>query len=169
MVTIKRITPEDLDVFFDLFSGLVKTQFNEYSDKTKEFMVTHKKAWSKETYKRLISDTTRILLGAWKSRKLVGILDAEIMIGGVSLCTWLIVDPGFQRKGVGKKLLKSWEHLVRKEGIHSLFLYSSKHVIPFYKKMGFEVSGLHKKGWFGSDEYILTKLIQEPKEENFLK
>jgi hypothetical protein len=34
--------------------------------------------------------------------------------------------------------------------------------------VGFTLVGLQEKAWFGVDVYIFTKLIQEPKEENFL-
>lgn len=168
-VEIKRLKENNLDEFFDLFSRLVKTQFKEYSEKSREYMVTSNRAYSKEKYLDLIKDPFTLLLGAYANNKLVGLLHANIMDGGVSLCIWIMVDPDFQKKGIGQKLLKHWENISLTYGAHSLFLYASKHNISFYEKMRFELSGLHKKAWYGTDDYIFTKLIQEPKEENYLR
>lgn len=166
---IRKITIKDLDIFFALFSRILKTEFPEYSIRTKEFMIRNKNGWNKKKYRKWILDSSKFILGAWKKGKLVGVFEGETMVGGVSLCTWIMVDPDFQKQGIGKKILQAWESVSLKKGIHSLFLYSTKKNIPFYTKAGFELSGVHKKGWFGSDDYMLTKLIQEPKEENFLR
>ena len=46
---------------------------------------------------------------------------------------------------------------------------SAEKTLKFYEKLGYKIIGHDTKGYFGGDEYLLKKLIQEPKEENFLR
>ena len=48
-------------------------------------------------------------------------------------------------------------------------LQSDRRNLEFYKKRGYSVLGFDEKGYFGVDNYIMKKVIQEPKEKNFLK
>lgn len=166
-ITVKRVTKRTLDSYFEVFSNTLITQFPEYSKKKIEFFISM--PWSKRRYKKLLRNKNRLLLGAWVNNKLASVLDAEMPFGGVSLCIWVMVDSKFQRKGVGIKLLTTWENIVKKKGSHSLYLYADKRNISYYKKLGFELLGLWSRSWFGGDVYIFTKLIQEPREENYLK
>ncbi len=166
-VVIKRVREKDLNAFFELFSRLIRAGFPEYSQKTREFMVTNKRMWTKSHFKEQVK--RRLIIGAWAGNKIVGLIYADSPWGGVSLAYWLMIDPNFQRQGIGKKLLATWEKIVKDKGAHFIYLYADKRNVDYYKERGFEIAGLMKKGWFGSDDYIFTKLLQEPKEENYLK
>lgn len=168
-VEIKQITEKELDEFFEVFSRLLKTQFPEYAGNIATHMTSNPKMWSKKRYRILIKNRSNIVLGARIEDSLVGLIDADFPLGGVSFCTWIMVDPKSQRKGIGKELLRAWEHSVKERGGHFLFLYSDERNIPFYEKFGFKLSGKFEKAWFGETDYIMSKLIQEPKEENFLR
>lgn len=164
---IKNLENEKLDEFFELFKSLLETQFTEYSKRTRKFLYANSRTINKEELQRKMKKD--IVLAAFSNKQIIGILIADLPFGGVSFCHWLAVDPKFQRKGVGKILLKTWEEQTKTLGAHNLRLESRESNIPFYEKIGFKVLGFDKKGYFGTDNYILVKLIQEPKEANFLK
>ncbi len=166
---IRQLALSELDIFFDFFSSVLLAEFAEYSARSKKYMLTSPRMWNKENFESILKNHTRILLGAFKNEELVGFLEAEYPFAGVSLAIWLMVDPKFRRKGIGKNLLKNWEERIVELGGHNLYLYADKRNKNFYEKMGFEMVGFHKKSWFGNDEFIFSKIIQEPKEENFLR
>jgi N-acetylglutamate synthase-like GNAT family acetyltransferase len=48
------------------------------------------------------------------------------------------VNPKYQRKGVGRKLMENIENLAKKRKIKKLIVHSSLYAEGFYKKMGFK-------------------------------
>ena len=110
-----------------------------------------------------------MILGAYSRGLIVGFAHGTLPWGGISIVYWLAVDPKFQHKGIGTAILKEWEKIAEEKGAHSIHLDSNKKNLKFYEKLGYKVIGFDEKSWFGASGYILTKLIQEPKEENFLK
>lgn len=166
---IRKLTLQDHQKVFDLFSSLIATQFPEYSLNIRKAIVNHPKYWNSNNFKKRLHNKDRFILGAFMTNTLVGLIDAEMPFGGVSFAVWLMVHPQHQRQGIGSALLKKWEKKMLTKGAHLLYLYSDKRNIPYYQKLGFTKAGLMKNSWFGTDDYVLTKLIQEPKEENFLR
>jgi ribosomal protein S18 acetylase RimI-like enzyme len=168
-LVIRKITAREIEQFYSLFASLVKTEFPEYSEKTRFHMLTASHLWTKESYKQALLSDRKNLLGAFIGNQLTGIVDSTLYGGGVAFCNWLMIDTKFQKKGVGKTLLQSFEKLAMDAGCHCVFLYASKHNIAFYEKMGYKQSGVFEKGWFGNTDYLFTKILQEPKEENYLR
>lgn len=164
---IKRITLKDLDVFFDFFQKTVKSEFPEYSKGDLEYIFT--RGWSKEYYKEWLNNKERYILGAFNDGKLIALLDAKEPELGVCYCNWIMVDRKLQKKGIGTKLLSKLEIEMKRKGVHMLFLHADKKNISYYKKVGYKWVGNMEKAWFGQDHHIFTKLIQEPKEENYLR
>jgi len=68
-----------------------------------------------------------------------------IRIAGLPLGSWKIrqvaVDPVFQGKGIGRRLMEEVIRRARVEGIEQLVLHSRKPVCGFYEALGFEVVG----------------------------
>ena len=164
-ITIKPLELENKKEYLDLFSKLLLDDFPEYGKKTKDFIFNEQKT----LYNQKIQSPREFMFGAFKNGVLSGIIEGGFVGGGVSYISWLLVHPDFQRKGVGKSLLHECENRLIGKGIHSVHLYSSKWNNPYYEKMRFELVGLYKNGWYGSSDYMFSKTIQEPKEENFLK
>lgn len=166
-ITIKDITLNDLDIFLNFFSNILHSSFPEYSSKTMEFFVT--KVWNKEKYAKKIEKKEGYVYGAFYNDQLVGILDADKPFGGVSWCSWLMIDCNFTGKGIGTALITKWQEAVLKDKGHGLFLGADKRNFEYYKKIGFKHIGTMERGWFGHNEYMCAKILQEPKEENFLR
>lgn len=166
-IKIKKITLKDLDIFYDFFQRAVISEFKEYSEKDREFIFN--KGWSKARYESFLKNGNRFILGAWDDEKLVALLDAELPYLGVSFCNWLMVDAKYQKKGIGTKLIREFEDVMKEKGAHMIYLYAGPCNVSYYQKVGYELNGTMKKSWFGQDHSVLTKLLQEPKEENYLK
>lgn len=168
-VEIRKVDLKSFDEFYKLFEKLVKTQFPEYSNRITDWLIKSPKGHNKERLRKEIEDNSTLVLGAYSNGLIMGFAHGTLPWGGISLVYWLAIDPKFQHKGVGTAILKEWGKITIAEGGHAIHLDSNKRNLKFYEKLGYEVIGFDKKCYFGSSDYILTKLIQEPKEENFLK
>lgn len=165
--TIKKITLKDINIFYEFFQKTVKEEFPEYSKGDLKYIFT--RGWSKKNYREWLKNENRFILGAFNNKKLIALLDAENPQLGVCFCSWIMVDRKLQKKGIGTKLLSKLEIEMKRKGVHMIFLYADKKNIPYYKKVGFKWVGNMEKAWFGQDHHILTKLIQKPTEENYLR
>lgn len=166
---IKKITHQESNSLFEVFSKIVKTEFPEYSSKVIQYLLTHPRAFTKESFKRKIEEESHWALLAYIKGTLVGFIYGEATHGGVSSVYWLGIDREFQRKGIGSVLLLKWETIVKEEGAHVIHLYTFERDLGFYEKLGYKTIGLDKKSYYGVDLHILRKHIQEPREENYLK
>jgi GNAT superfamily N-acetyltransferase len=78
---------------------------------------------------------------------------------------WFIVDPEFQRLGIGKELLGKVEMKVKELGANDLFLYTNMHpkfkkARKFYKKMGYNKTDDVDHPRFGDDIIFLFKQLK---------
>ncbi len=168
MHSINKVELAEVDELFDLFSKLILSQFPEYTQRVRKHLITSNRTYNKDFITKKIEEE-HIVLCAKVNGKIVGIFIADRPLGGASFGYWLMVDPAFQRKGIGRDLLKTWEEIAKNSGAHNLRLESDKANVEYYKKMGFKLIGLDEKGYFGSDNYIFAKIIQEPNEENIIR
>lgn len=69
------------------------------------------------------------------------VMDNNKAIGTIGLeknkICGLFIDPEFQKKGIGKKLMEKAENEVEKNGYCEVVLSSSLNAIDFYKKLGY--------------------------------
>ncbi len=75
----------------------------------------------------------------------------------IPIMTYLMVEDGFQRKGLGTLLVKRWEELMKIEG-HLLVMTSTEVVNTaqqFYRKLGYKDIG----GYLNPPEYKVYELI----------
>lgn len=168
-VRIEKLRREDIDSFFEFFSKSILTQFPEYSIASKKWLISSPQAFSKERMMRGVGEKESLWLLAYVKNHLAGFIYGEKPWGGVCDIYWLVVDSNLQRKGIGRSLLMEFEKIVKKLGAHSIHLRTDPRNLEFYKKAGYDVIGLETKTYLGTDDYVLKKLIQEPKEENFLR
>lgn len=161
---ILPLKEEDIKEILPYFKEWYKL-FDEYSKNTIFYFI---KGTNQEDLLKKLKEEWTILVAFSKSRP-VGIIMANKPYGGVIYCDVLLVDENFQKKGIGSRLLEEFENISKRKGVHNIRVESEERDLPFYEKNGYEVVGLDKKGYWGTDNYILKKLIQEPKEENFLK
>ena len=69
--------------------------------------------------------------------------------GAFNATIWdLIVDPEFQGMGLGKALMELLVRSLLKRDISNITLYADSGVVPFYKRLGFDVDPEGIKGMF---------------------
>ncbi len=170
----RKATLNDLDKFHAFFTKRLKKDFlrsrdnpDNYSALTIEYL--YNEQFNKKYFTDKIKSGNKIVYLALDNREIIGFLVVETIDGGVSFGLWLAVDEDQRGKGVASSLLKLWEKEVIDWGGHNIYLYTEKRNLQFYKKRGFTFIGLIPKSWFGSDHYLFHKIIQEPKEENYLR
>lgn len=161
MISIRELTDGDKPAFDKIFAETVFEEFPEYSEKTRKWFIAEK-------YRDQMF-TAGIRFGAFDGNKLVGYLVGPSPHGGVQYIYWLAVVHASQRKGNGKRLLTFVQDWALGQGVHKLQLQTDERNLPFYQDFGFEIVGLDKKGYFGTDDYLMGKIIAEPDEEKFLK
>lgn len=168
-LSIVRITPKTFNKFYSLFKKLLETQFPEYSSEIISWIINNPRGHNRARTEEEITKGYLICLGAFLDNNLVGFCFGLPTWGGVSTIYWLAVEPAYQKKGIGKKLLSEWEIDAKSQGGHTIHLNTDDRNLEFYKKSGYEIIGYEPKSYFGVGDYMLTKLIQEPVKENYLR
>ena len=167
-IKIEKLQIEEIDSFLLYFRKSIKELFPIYSNNSYLYIVDmdYGSDWLGD---RLKKGGKRAYV-AKDGDKIVGYLLAAKPYAGVAFADWLAVDNAFQKKGIASKFLSLWEKDMFEEGAHLLYLWTySDPNIKFYKNRGFQQGGMLPKAWHGIDEYLMYKILREPKEENFLK
>jgi len=161
-IKIEKATQKDINQFWDVFKQSVETQFLEYPIKVIRFFL--EKQYTKNHLKQWLKKGTITLLVAKNKKNIVGYLLANYPYGGVSSVIWLAVQNSFQKRGIGSMLLKEYEIIIKKKGVHEiLLLVTNKENLKFYKKNGYKLIGFIPQNYFGLDSWWLYKKIQNPK------
>jgi len=161
-IKIQKATQKDIGLFWNLFQLSVKKQFPEYPVKAQKFFL--EKYYTKNNLKQWVENRTITLLIAVYNKRIVGYLIANFPYGGVSSVIWLAVQDSFQNKGIGGRLLRKYEMIMKKQGIHKILLtVTNKRNFKFYKRNGYKLGGYIPKNFFGVDDWWLYKEIQAPR------
>lgn len=144
-----------------MYTLAIGEDFLYYSEKCRKFFV------SKKYVLDIISSYIKV--GAFDGEQLMGFIIAYKPYGGVVEVRWLIVSKKYRNKGVGARLLQALEDKALGLGVHNIHVETNENVVGYYKRNGYEILGFDKEGYFGSDNYYMKKLIQEPQENVFLK
>ncbi|PJA02159.1 hypothetical protein COX73_02255 [bacterium (Candidatus Gribaldobacteria) CG_4_10_14_0_2_um_filter_36_18] len=160
-IKIKKATYKDINRFWNLFKISVKKQFPEYPIKVRKFFL--EKYYTKNNLRQWVKKGIITLLIATNNNEIVGYLIANFPYGGVSSIIWLAVQNSFQNRGIGSALLKKYETIAKKKGIHKILLsMTNKQNLKFYKKNGYKLIGYIPQNYFGVDDWWLYKEIQTP-------
>ena len=160
-VKIKKATISDIEPFWNLFKDSVKTQFPQYSFKVKKLFL--KKYFTKKSFVGDLKRKKIDLLLAFINNQIVGYLLALPPYGGISYISWIAVKDSFRKKGIGSSLLKEYEIVAKRKGIHKIHLWTDRRNLRFYKKNGWTPVGHIPKNYFGADDWLFYKSIQNPK------
>lgn len=160
-LVIRPVTNKDLGQLKKLYRTTIRNDFGEYSKKVINHFVSY------SYWKQMAGVKHKV--GVFMRGKMVGYLLAPKPEGGVINIYWMAVGQDYRGKGIGQTLLSYFEKYAKKMGVHNIHLESKKENVAFYKKCGYRLIGLDEKGYYGTDNYIMKKMIAEPTEENVLK
>ena len=165
--TFKKANLKDFNAFWIAFAKNIKTQFPEYSAKTREFFI--KQEYCPEALKAQLKNKEIAIYLAFFSKEVAAFLMVRYICGGVGMANWLAVTKAHQDKGIATKLLKIWQADAKKSGMHKIQLWTDRRNLNFYKKQGFVFVGKIPKDFYGADDFLFYKTLQKPQEKNFLK
>ena len=166
-IIFRKAREKDLEKFYKFFSKSVKEDFaKDFTSKTLDYFL--KKVDTKETIQKAIEEGYLSL--ALESDKIIGYLFVRKKpSGGVWFINWLAVDRNYRGKGIAGQLLTMVEMEGVRRGVHCLLLLAVQRNLNFYKNRGFTMLGRMLKGYYGQEDIYFYKIIQEPKEANYLK
>ncbi|MDO8524095.1 MAG: GNAT family N-acetyltransferase [bacterium] len=165
--TFKKATIKDLNTFWPAFAKNIKTQFPEYSIKTRKAFL--EKEYPLQYIEEGLKDKRIALYLAYSKNEVAGFLYTTYICGGIGMANWLAVAKEHQGHGIATALLKMWQKDAKRLGMHKIHLWTDKRNLDFYKKQGFTYVGKIPKSYYGADDYLFYKILQPPKENNFLK
>ncbi len=163
----KKANLKDFNAFWAAFAKNIKTQFPEYSAKTRDFFIEQE--YCPEALKAQLKNKEIAIYAAFSEKEVIGFLMVRYICGGVCLGVWLSVLKKYQGKGVATKLLKMWQTDAKESGMHKIQLWTDRRNLNFYKKQGFVYVGKIPKDFYGEDDFLFYKTLQKPQEKNFLK
>ena len=121
---------------------------------------TFKGLWTRSQWKSEIIDPKRICLGAFDSKKLLGLCSGLLILNELHI-TVLVVNPLHIRKGLGTLILSSIIDRGKNQGIKKIILEVKETNEPakaLYRKLGFKVTGYRSQLYSdGSNAFIFLK------------
>ncbi len=164
---IEELQEDEITPFHNLFAKILKEGFPGYSPNVIDYFLS--KIYTPNAFYLWLKDNWKTFLVAKKQSKtkkeIIGFVVIDKPYGGVSFCRWLGVLKNYRKKGIGKKLIKTWINKAKKTDCHKIEVASQPAAKNFYVKCGLELEGRRKLSYFGINQFIFGKVIGEPKEE----
>ncbi|MFA5174214.1 MAG: GNAT family N-acetyltransferase [Candidatus Pacearchaeota archaeon] len=126
----------------------------------------HKKSifeiWDKVNRKYSIEGIKKFIITVFEKGEVYGYFDKEMLSGVIGIepkqkeieISFLLVDPQFQRKGIGKKLMDFVEYKSKNIDKICLEVLIKNKAVNFYKKIGYEI--IKEK----NDKYVMEKKLK---------
>ncbi len=96
-----------------------------------------------ELYNALIHSHS--LITAWDDNKLIGLGNAISDGHLVVYYPHLLVHPDYKKKGVGKKIMETFN--TKYDSLHQQILVADEDAVDFYKKCGFSMASTTQSMW----------------------
>lgn len=157
----------DIPAFLEYFKQSIPQLFSHYSPNMQGFLV--EADYSPDWITESLSTKKKKVFLALHNSSIAGYILVSHLIAGVAFADWLAVGRKYQNKGIASKLLSMWEEDVLAQGGHNIYLWTYDFNVAFYTKRGFVTAGEFKKAWAGENVFFMYKILQEPKEENYLR
>jgi len=158
---IRKATDKDLpkllDVDYECDSIVIK-RLKLGKDKLKEALHKRFNESNKEFYVYEIANNKEILGYATLKLEFPGYKNCEL--------SWVAVKQKYHNKGIGKKLVKFIEQLVKKKGFRNIYAYTSEkgneNAHEFYKKLGYrKINALEDYYSDGTKAVLYGKMLNE--------
>ncbi len=93
------------------------------------------------TQAELSKDEHDLHFGLMEDNRMVACLTLTVVDAGGMKMRQVAVDDALQGKGLGKVLATAAEDYTRQQGISLMFCHARKVAVPFYLKLGYEITG----------------------------
>lgn len=166
-MSVKTLSPQDIDPFYPVFSSVLKTEFPGYTPEVVQYLLT--KIYNPTTLKYWLERHEKYTYVALHNDQIIGFALLDSPYGGVSFCRWLGVVKAYQRQGYGKALIHAWTEYAVKHKAHKMEVAGQPEAKEFYEKMGFDLEGFRKRSYFGIDQHLFGKVLSSPNEAVMVK
>jgi len=166
-ISIKRISFDEFDQFYDFFESNTRKLFPQYDPKAIEIML--KSDSRLELKKKLKKKQLSFFVGLVNDQVAASLIADFAPYGGISEFHWLMTDPKHQKKGLASSLLQFAEADLIDQGAHKVKLDADQRNLNFYQKRGYQIVGKIDEHYFGTEDYIMAKSLQKAKPENYLR
>jgi len=85
--------------------------------------------------------------------KVVGVIKMFEKTASVGWFSHLAIDPGYQKKGVGRLLMDTIEQAAREKGYQVIGCMSRLNTTAYFERMGFRTAGL-PTNYFGTTQVL---------------
>jgi ribosomal protein S18 acetylase RimI-like enzyme len=101
---------------------------------------------------------SRLIIGVYKSNKLLGYSISSIRAQNRAYLFWLYLDPNLRGQGLGKNLLSTTEAMLKRKNINTIDLVTHNQT-QFYERFGFEMNKILPEYIAGVDMYAMRKIL----------
>lgn len=161
-ITISILATNEINSFSSFFNRLLSSEFPGYSPAVVKYLHN---MYSSANFHYWLKNNYKTVFVAKEDDTFVGLAVVDEPYGGVCLLRWLAIDPHFQKKGIGRKLIQTWINYAKEKGCHKIEVAAQPEAKGFYEKMELNLEGKRDKSYFGIDQYIFGKVIGEPSDE----
>ncbi len=152
-IAIRELEILDADKFIQLFDRMLDEDLQELHP----FNSQIKETYSHSVLRNYITYSKAKIFGAFYEKELIGFIWGNTPYAGLGFISWLMVKKEFRKQGIGKSLVKYYEDYIKKISGHVVELYCFDRLLDFYKKNGYDVIGIRKKGYYKLKQNILNK------------
>lgn len=155
MIKIERLKIKDLSIFRKLLLKIFNEGFDYYPKNAQRYNKSH---WSKKRLTEYLRRKDILMLLAWEGGKVVGYLLGKYYQSKKSSILWLGVINAYQGRGIGTKLVSSWECWSWRRGASILKASTANFENEnFYKSLGFQKSPKIVKNDWGMSKLVFFK------------
>jgi GNAT superfamily N-acetyltransferase len=166
-ISISQLKTDKVEDFFPVFSSVLKTDFPGYSKAVIDYFLS--KIYTPQAFRYWLTTGWKLVFIAKVDGKIAGFAVVDKPYGGVCFCRWLGVLADYQKKGIGKGLIKVWLEFAKTYGCHKGEIASQPTAKDFYLKCGLELEGERKLSYFGIDQFIFGKVLGQPQDKVMIK
>lgn len=165
-ITYHLAAVDDVPVFHKFFAYTINELFGDYSKETQQYFLS--KDYDEWWMSKSIKEGSKILYLARDKANIVGYIFFGKVYGGVSMASWIAVEPAHQKQGIAKELLKLWELWAIDHHAHALQIWTQDKNIGYYQKRGFTISGQFPMAWFGITTNLLYKNLKKVEAKSYI-
>ncbi len=163
-ITIELLTEDDIEQASLLMREVISNT-PYYNDAAKNFFRTRlfTAGWIRDQLKQVSGDWRVIYLAAKDGDRIAAVATGwGVPADGVFVWEWLLTSPDYRRQGVGERLGRELETMVKGLGFHKAACdtrTNNTESVPLLEKLGYHRAGELKDHWFHQDFYFWDKLI----------